>query len=137
MISTNKMPEERNLYIVGAGGFGREVYAWARECSEWGRDWSFRGFLDDNLNALDGLNYDLGIVGRLKDFSPKSDDCFLCGIATPETKRRVIGSFLCRKAKFERMIHPSVRLGQNVKLGKGTIICPGSIVTCDVSVGAK
>ena len=37
------------LYIVGGGGFGREVYNWAKECSKWGKQWNFKGFLDDGI----------------------------------------------------------------------------------------
>ena len=42
----------KNLVIVGAGGFGREVLAWARQAVE---PWTVRGFLDDNPGALGSL----------------------------------------------------------------------------------
>ncbi|NBX34537.1 hypothetical protein EBR16_04155 [bacterium] len=42
----------KKLLIVGAGGFGREMHAWALQHPDHGRDWIFAGFLDDNPAAL-------------------------------------------------------------------------------------
>ena len=50
----------KQLVIVGAGGLGREVLAWARQSVE---GWSVRGFIDDNGQALDGYAKDVPILG--------------------------------------------------------------------------
>ena len=42
----------KKLYIVGAGGFGREVYAWVKQHPEFNKSWTLEGFLDDNADAL-------------------------------------------------------------------------------------
>ena len=38
----------KRLLIVGAGGFGREMFAAAREALGYGEDFIVAGFLDDN-----------------------------------------------------------------------------------------
>ena len=42
----------KNLYIVGAGGFGREVYGWLTDELTLLKEHTFIGFLDDNKDAL-------------------------------------------------------------------------------------
>ena len=45
------------LLIVGAGGFGREMHAWARQHPDHGRVWTFGAFLDDNPIEGIGINH--------------------------------------------------------------------------------
>ena len=46
----------KQIYIVGAGGFGREVFDWMIETYDFIEEYSFAGFLDDNLQALHGFS---------------------------------------------------------------------------------
>ena len=64
----------KNLYIVGAGGFGREVYAWLLDLPECNFEWQIKGFLDDNLEAMDGFNYEAGDHFIANIFGPSGDD---------------------------------------------------------------
>ncbi len=125
----------KRLIIAGAGGFGREVYAWARAHPDCGRFWEIAGFLDDNPAALDGYDYLCPILGTVAEYAPGEDDVFLCAIGAPAIKRKVCELLLARSAEFISLVHPSAILGANVALGKGVIICPYAIVTCDVKVG--
>ena len=47
----------KNVIIVGAGGFGREVYNYVEDCIKAGAQWQIKGLLDDNPHALDSYNY--------------------------------------------------------------------------------
>ena len=48
----------KNLVIIGARGWGREVYDIAMACISSGANFSVKGFLDDKTDALKGyLNY--------------------------------------------------------------------------------
>lgn len=125
----------RNLYIVGAGGFGREVYCWLHDMSDAGRDWEFGGFLDDNPAALGDFNYEKGVVSSIKDFVPTAGDLFVCGIGAVPTKRNICQPLIDRGAQFLTVVHPSVVMGENVQLGEGVVLCPGVILTCDISIG--
>lgn len=125
----------KRLIIAGAGGFGREVYAWAKAHPDCGRQWEIAGFLDDNVAALDGFNYPVAILGTVTAYTPQPDDLFLCAIGAPAIKREVCEALLERGAKFTTIVHPSAILGENVSLGKGVIICPYAIVTCDLRIG--
>ena len=50
------MSGEAGLIIVGAGGLGREVYAYAQDCRSAGTlGAQVLGFADDRSDALDGF----------------------------------------------------------------------------------
>jgi sugar O-acyltransferase (sialic acid O-acetyltransferase NeuD family) len=125
----------KNLYIVGAGGFGREVYAWLLDLPGCDVEWSIQGFLDDNLSALDGFNYERGVVARISDFQPNRDDLFVCAIGARAHKRRICEELKERGASFFTVVHPTVIVGPNVTLGEGVVLCPRVSVTCDVEIG--
>ena len=125
----------KRLIIVGAGGFGREVFTWAMAHPDCGRLWQIAGFLDDNPAALDGYKSACGILGAVAAYTPCQEDVFVCAIGAPAIKRKVCELLLERSAEFISLVHPSAILGANVTLGKGAIICPYAIVTCDVIIG--
>mgnify|MGYP000709776514 FL=1 len=125
----------KNLYIVGAGGFGREVYAWLLDLPECNFEWQIKGFLDDNLEALDGFNYEAGVVARVADFLPARNDLFVCAIGAQAHKRRVCEGLKARGATFYTVVHPTAIVGPNVSLGAGAVLCPRVSVTCDVEIG--
>lgn len=123
------------LYIVGAGGFGRELYCWLRDDSGWGRDWKFSGFLDDNELALQAFSHEAEVVAPLTDFIPESNQLFACGIGNINIKRNACKPLLDRGAQFITVVHPTATVGSRVSLGKGVVVCPGVILTCDIHVG--
>jgi sugar O-acyltransferase (sialic acid O-acetyltransferase NeuD family) len=124
----------KDLYIVGAGGFGREVYAWLLDLPECNVEWKICGFLDDNLQALDGFKYAPGVVARVSDFQPASNDLFVCAIGARAHKRRVCEGLKDRGATFYTVVHPTAIVGANVSLGAGVVLCPRVSVTCDVEI---
>jgi sugar O-acyltransferase (sialic acid O-acetyltransferase NeuD family) len=125
----------KRLLIAGAGGFGREVYAWAKAHPDCGCQWEIAGFLDDNANALDGLRHPGAIVGSVTAHMPSADEVFLCAIGAPAIKRAVCEKLLKRSAEFISLVHPTAILGANVAYGRGVIFCPYTVVTCDVVIG--
>ena len=125
----------RNLYIVGAGGFGRELAFWLKQHPDYGMTWSLKGFLDDNAKALDGIDFPYAVVGRIEDFQPAENDLFICAIGVPKIKKEIIPKLQKRGAKFLSFIHPSVIMGEKVALGEGVVLCPGVILTSCLQVG--
>lgn len=124
----------KRLLIIGAGGFGREVLSWAMDIPKKNRDWQIGGFLDINPNALKELDYDYPIIDPLL-YTLNAEDRFICGIGRPETKLNICRKMIRNGGQFINIIHPSVRIGKNVTIGNGCIICPGSIITSDVIIG--
>ncbi len=124
----------KDLYIVGAGGFGREVYGWLHDTTN-SSEWRFCGFLDDNPKALDNFSYNKGVIAAISDFRVEASQLFVCGIGTVQTKIKLCQPLLNQGAQFMTLIHPSTIIGKNVHLGQGVVLCPGVILTCDIKVG--
>jgi sugar O-acyltransferase (sialic acid O-acetyltransferase NeuD family) len=122
----------KQLVIVGAGGFGREMLAWARQSVA---PLPVKGFLDDNLQALDGFAKDVPVLGRVVDYVPEPNDVFVCGIGIVEAKRRCVQQILARGGVFTTVIHSTAVLGENVVLGQGVVLCPFAVVDSDTRLG--
>ncbi|HTQ32071.1 MAG TPA: acetyltransferase [Opitutaceae bacterium] len=122
----------KQLVIIGAGGFGREVLAWARQSVD---GWQVKGFLDDNLQALDGFAKDVPVLGRVEDYPPAPADVFVCAMGRVEFKRRSVERILARGGNFASVIHATAAIGENVVLGRGVILCPHAVVGSDARLG--
>jgi len=123
-----------SLWIVGAGGFGREVYAWATHHPDCGRLWEIAGFLDDRTDALDNYPGD-AVVLPIKDYRPRTRDLLICALGMPRVKKEVCEYLMSRGGRFLSLVHPNVVLGRDVALGQGVVLCPGVVLTCDITVG--
>jgi sugar O-acyltransferase (sialic acid O-acetyltransferase NeuD family) len=131
------MSKLESVYVVGAGGFGREVFAWARHHPLAGKAWSIAGFIDDDADALANYNYPLGVVsdieGCLADSFPRAK--MLLAIGDPEMRRSLALRLSQAGHQWMSLIHPSAVIGENVRFGQGCIVCPHATLTCDIALG--
>ena len=125
----------KRLLIVGAGGFGREVWAWAQDVMRAERCWEFGGFLDRNPEALARYLPEAEIVGDPECYSPAGGDVLLCAVGDPETKLRLSNELEGRGASFVTLRHPSAIVGPGCSVGRGCVLCPQVVLTTNVTVG--
>lgn len=125
----------RKLIIIGAGGFGRETLAWARQSDGFETEWTIKGFLDDNSDALSGKNTPAAILGRVADYAPEAADVFVCAIGRPAVRRQVQELIESRGGEFTNVIHRSVVFADNVTLGRGVLLCPFVVVSANATIG--
>jgi sugar O-acyltransferase (sialic acid O-acetyltransferase NeuD family) len=123
------------LFIAGAGGFGREMYWWLQQNPEWGQRFTFAGFLDDNPNALASFKYGPGVVEGIATFAPQPGDEVVCALGDPRKRLRVGRELRARGAMLPIIRHPLAILGGDCRIGPGTILCPGSVVSTNVTLG--
>lgn len=123
------------LIIVGAGGFGREVLAWAKQSLQYGREWNIKGFIDDNGEALHGKNSPLPWLGPIQSHRPASDEVFICAVGIPSVKRRCSELLMARGASFTRLVHRTAVIGDNVEMADGVILCPFSVISANIRLG--
>ncbi len=97
-------------------------------------DWQLAGFLDDNNDALKGYNCELPIIGSIQEYRPHANDFFVIGIGAPKIKKNIIKTLEARGAQFLSFVHHSSISGFNIYLGRGCVLCPYSILTCDVKL---
>ncbi len=127
--------EQINLVIVGASGFGREVLQWIEDCNKSGANYFVKGFIDDNLAALDGIPCDVIIIDSIKDYKLDENDRLVLAIALPKVKKLIVTLLEEKGAKFENIIHPTAIIGSFSDVGKGVVITPFAKVSPNVKIG--
>jgi len=125
----------KDLIIVGAGGLGRKVFVCLKRLNIIEEKWNIRGFIDDDLTALDGVKCDLRIIGTIKDWIPKDQEVFVLAISTPKTKEKVADIMKSKGAIFETIVSPDVLLGDHVEIGEGSVIMTPYNVESGVKIG--
>ena len=125
----------KKILIVGAGGFGRELLQWIKDINAEKPTWEIGGFLDDNLQALDGVEIDYPVVGTISDWQPKDDEVFALAMGKPQLKRMVVEKLKSRGAHFAAVIHPTALVSPFAHYGEGLVMFPYSKLSCNSTVG--
>lgn len=114
----------KNLLIIGARGFGRDIYNLASECQGYQKDYQIKGFLDDKKDALDAFCTYPPIVDSVENYIVGDDDVFICALGDVQFKKKYIQMILDKGGKFISLIHPSAYVDPNAKIGVGCIVFP-------------
>lgn len=123
------------LFIVGAGGFGRELLWWVKDINKEKPTWEIAGFLDDDPHALDGYECDYQVIGSIKDWEPKEGEEFALALGSPALKRKIVEVLKAKGAKFATIIHPTAMLSEFAHYGEGFIMFPHSKLSANSTVG--
>jgi sugar O-acyltransferase (sialic acid O-acetyltransferase NeuD family) len=126
----------KDLIIIGAGGFGREFLSYAIDIMETGEsEWRVKGFIDDNLNALNGIDTGYPIHGTIAEHIIEENAVYICAIGDGKARLAIGRDFQQKGAEFINFIHPTARIRERVKMGVGNIFCPKTSVNPDVTIG--
>lgn len=126
----------KDLVIVGAGGFGRELLQWVKDVNKVEAQWNVLGFIDDNVKALDGIECEMRIISTIEDYVPEPDCKLALAIANPEIKEKVVSKLKARGASFATIIHPTAVVGDYNSFGEGVVMYPRSEITVNVKIGS-
>jgi sugar O-acyltransferase (sialic acid O-acetyltransferase NeuD family) len=122
------------LVLVAASGLAREVIASIRDA---GRD-DVVGILDDDP-ALAGTSVaGVPVLGGADRAARCSEPLLLCagqGRSRAALAAR-LGALGVGRERYATHVHPSAVVGDGSRLGSGTIVLAGSVLTCDVTVGS-
>ncbi len=127
-----------NILIVGAGGFGREVYGWmiANPNAIEYDQWQIAGFLDADPNALDGKKFPVTIVGDPLSYTFMEEDRLVCAVGDPITRLRLYRLMRERGGRFVTVRASNVIIGPGCRIDDGCILCPGVVITTNVTLMA-
>lgn len=118
----------RPIAIVGAGGFAREVLWLLADIGVADR---VSGFYETDAHW-----HDREIAGLPVRPASEIDAGWNAVVAVGDPAGRIgILSALPAGLGFPTFVHPAARIGPRVELGEGTIVCAGSILTCDIGIG--
>jgi len=122
----------KDLVIIGAGGFGREVASWRiKWINEAKPTWNFLGFIDDNVTETpEGFP----VLGNLEYLLSREDrPYFAVAIGNSVVREKIANR--CREAGFPAatIVDPTCLIGENSTIGEGSIIC----AECDIGINVK
>lgn len=129
----------RNLLILGAGGFAREVAAMVNNINQaQPGSWITIGYLErgtdrrgKSIEGVTVLNHD--------DLGQYSSDIYaVAAIGNPKLREIAVKDAEKNGFKYATLIHPSVILSnpQAIRIGTGSIVCAGCIITTEVTIGS-
>jgi sugar O-acyltransferase (sialic acid O-acetyltransferase NeuD family) len=121
------------LYVVGAGGMGRETLEAYRAL---GRAAEVTAFVVEDAH-LRGREPVAGLpVLPWSAVAPSArGGRFIIAIGSRE-RARVIGQIADAGGVFDTVVHPAVTRGTSVQIGTGCIVLAGTVLTVDIVVGA-
>ena len=125
----------KHLLIIGARGFGREIYCLATCSIGYKTEFDIKGFLDDDSTALDRYEGYPPIIDSVEDYEPKNEDVFICALGDIYFKKKYSEIILKKGGVFINLIDKDALISKNVKLGIGCIISREVLLSCDVNVG--
>lgn len=118
------------ILLLAASGLARETLSSIRQSGEH----TVVGVLDDNPELHGSQIGGVPVLGGLEMATERTEQLLICagkGTARAAIARRLdLGS-----ERYATHIHPSVRLGERVQVGAGSIVLAGCVATCDVRVG--
>lgn len=125
----------QKLVIIGAGGFGREVAWLVERINRVKPTWELVGFVDDNDSLAGQTIGGYPVVGNNSWLTANGTDVFaVCAIGSSKIRKKVIEKL--PDLRYATLIDPSVDLTGRIVIGEGSIICAGSILTVDITLGS-
>lgn len=129
--------EVKDLYIIGAGGFGREIAWLVERINEAAPTWNIQGFIDDDTELHGSKTDGYTVVGGCNYLlKQKKDYWVVCAVGNVKIRKKIIeriSSF--PMLRFATVIDPDAKISERVFVGEGSIICAGNIVTVDIKIG--
>jgi sugar O-acyltransferase (sialic acid O-acetyltransferase NeuD family) len=125
----------QNIIIVGAGGFGREVYQYMRDAFLTRSGYTFKGFLDDAFPQLKDLGLDGKVIGTTTGYRIEDSDRFLVAVGDPKIRRMLTERIAQRGGKFLTLIHPTAYVATTAEIGEGSILTPFTLVGPNAVLG--
>lgn len=127
----------KKLYIIGSGGFGREVLWLVERINQVGKVWDIQGFIDDDKTLCGTVENNYEILGDCEYLGSLKDDIYIAiAIGSPTIKEKIVNKLSkFSNIHFATLVDPSVLYSDQVKIGEGSIICAGTIITVNIEIG--
>ena len=127
----------QDVVIIGAGGFGREVLDVFNAINRnKNPQYNVMGFIVDETYGHAGtIINEYPILGGLSWFSKHQNVQAICAIGKPHFRYEVIQRVSKLGIEFCTIIHPSVIMTKWTKIGIGTVITAGCVLSNQIELG--
>lgn len=124
----------KDIVIIGAGGFGREVAWLIEDINKIEPQWNILGFVDDNEDIIGAEFNGYKVLGNV-DWLLNQKLHVVNAIGDPIAKQDVMKRLTFTANTYPVLIHPSVVYSSTINFGEGAIICPGNVITVNIEIG--
>ncbi|MDO4174404.1 MAG: acetyltransferase, partial [Eubacteriales bacterium] len=127
----------KDLYIIGAGGFGKEVACLVERINKIKPTWNLKGFIDDDIERHGHIEGGYVVIGDCDYLNNLTKETWaVCAIGSAKIRKLVIDKFSNnRYLHFATLIDPSAMLLNCKSIGKGSVVWAGSILSVDSFIG--
>jgi sugar O-acyltransferase (sialic acid O-acetyltransferase NeuD family) len=123
-----------DLIIIGAGGLGLEIAAYAEDSARAGRgDYVVKGFLDDT-KPRGAMHAGYTILGGT-DTAIDPGAHYIIAVGDPGGRASLIDKFTSKGAAFASIIHPQSYVAKDARIDAGTLVAPFVFVGPRARVG--
>jgi sugar O-acyltransferase (sialic acid O-acetyltransferase NeuD family) len=122
----------KHLYIVGAGGLGRELLAVLRTDAAFGKDWVVTGFVDSRPELRNTEIDEFPVVGGVEDVFISSSSQFAVAVGNVWLKKQLVDAIVNRGGKFIST-RTQCRVGERSKIG-ASVFQLNAFVSVDCTV---
>lgn len=106
----------KHLYILGAGGLGRELLAVLRTDVAYGRQWVVVGFVDSRPELKHTEIDEIPVVGGVDDVIISSSSIFAVAIGNVKLKKELVEGLVSRGGRFIAT-RTQCRVGERSSIG--------------------
>lgn len=124
----------KDIVIVGAGGFGREVAWLIEDINKVNKIWNIVGFVDDSKKLVKQEFSGYKVLGTT-EWLKNQKLYVVVAIGDPNIKAKTIEKINHVGIYFATLVHPNVIMSDTSEIGVGTIICAGTIITVNAKIG--
>ncbi len=124
----------RDIVIVGAGGFAKEILQYAQDLCAADAGYRVKGFLDRDRSRHGTTHAGYPVLGAEDSYAPAAGDIFLLALGTAEAKKRAVAILQEQGAEFLTLVHPQAYVAPSARVGTGAVICPFAYVGPDAIV---
>jgi sugar O-acyltransferase (sialic acid O-acetyltransferase NeuD family) len=120
------------LAIFGAGGFGREVYAYAVDAGL-----PVAGFVDDTADPLAGYDLPTTVLGGLASIEDVAGYDWVIALGDAGNRELIHRRLSGRGATFVSVVHPTAYVARSAEVADGCVVAPFAMVGAHAKVGAN
>lgn len=126
----------KDLFIIGSGGFGKQVIEIVELLNVTNKAYNFKGIIDDNIELIGQSVLGYKIIGDtdyLKTLSETNEVFAAIAIGDGIIREKI--SKKLSNVKWENLIHPNTIVSKHITFGVGNIVCGGAVINPDCKIG--
>lgn len=126
----------KDLYIIGSGGFSKQVIEIVEEVNKSEKKYNLKGIIDDDKDSEGKKILGYKVVGNtnyLHQLSLKKEINAVIAIGEGKTREKIYNSL--PNIKWINLIHPKSIISKYISIGEGNIICGGVVINPECKIG--